>query len=549
VTMSNADVAPRTNPAGNGKARRGRVNSVLRRPLQRPELASLGGLVAAFTVFTIIRPDLFLSQDNGINVTSLAAQYGIVAVGVTALMIAGHFDLSVGTIVGALSGATTTRYIKQSVFGPLAEVGRMDVQRLDEVVAALAPRAFGVLRRLIAEPSTVGQETGAQEVLAAELQQLGFDITRLMIPETIGSDPAAGVPSRSYAGRYDVVGERGDSKRSLVLNGHVDVVPAQDADRWTSPPFEPTERDGWLIGRGAGDMKGGFAAGLLALWALDEMAPGWLTGRLTVVSAIEEECTGNGTLAAGRAGYTADAALLLEPTDLNVLLGGIGIIWVSIEVDGRAGHAEAALRSVNPIAAVPAVIAALQQFEQQMNAAHLRGGDAAFSALSHPYNVNVGTVHAGDWASSVPAVARLQVRVGHPGSWSSEETLERVRAAVVEGIRSDQWLVDHPPRFALTGYRGQRHAQDPDAELVTRLSGAHASVFGRPPDQVMIGSTTDARFYVNQFGMPAVAYGPRTRNMHGTDEAVELGSIVDCARSVARFLADWFAADLVEQLR
>jgi simple sugar transport system permease protein len=76
---------------------------VLRRPLQRPELASLSGLVAAFTVFSIIRPDLFLSQDNGINVGSLAAQYGIVAVGITVLMIAGHFDLSVGTIVG-LSG-------------------------------------------------------------------------------------------------------------------------------------------------------------------------------------------------------------------------------------------------------------------------------------------------------------------------------------------------------------------------------------------------------------------------------------------------------------
>ena len=80
-----------------------RAISVLRRPLQRPELASLGGLVAAFTVFSILRPDLFLSPDNGINVGSLAAQYGIVAVGVTVLMIAGHFDLSVGTIVG-LSG-------------------------------------------------------------------------------------------------------------------------------------------------------------------------------------------------------------------------------------------------------------------------------------------------------------------------------------------------------------------------------------------------------------------------------------------------------------
>ena len=73
---------------------------MLRRLLQRPELASLGGLVAAFVVFSILRPDLFLTHDNGVNVASLAAQYGIVAVGVTLLMIAGHFDLSVGTIVG-----------------------------------------------------------------------------------------------------------------------------------------------------------------------------------------------------------------------------------------------------------------------------------------------------------------------------------------------------------------------------------------------------------------------------------------------------------------
>src|SRR5260370_5724419 len=77
-----------------------RAFGLLRRPLQRPDLASLAGLVAAFAVFSIMRPDLFLTQDNGINVASLAAQYGIVAVGVTVLMIGGHFDLSVGTIVG-----------------------------------------------------------------------------------------------------------------------------------------------------------------------------------------------------------------------------------------------------------------------------------------------------------------------------------------------------------------------------------------------------------------------------------------------------------------
>ncbi len=89
---------PAMSAKSSGAARR--AVAVLRRPLQRPELASLGGLVVAFVVFSILRPDLFLTQENGINVASLAAQYGIVAVGVTVLMIAGHFDLSVGTIVG-----------------------------------------------------------------------------------------------------------------------------------------------------------------------------------------------------------------------------------------------------------------------------------------------------------------------------------------------------------------------------------------------------------------------------------------------------------------
>jgi simple sugar transport system permease protein len=91
-----------TGPAGSAASQGAthRAVGMLRRLLQRPELASLGGLVAAFAVFSILRPDLFLTRDNGINVASLAGQYGIVAVGVTVLMIAGHFDLSVGTIVG-----------------------------------------------------------------------------------------------------------------------------------------------------------------------------------------------------------------------------------------------------------------------------------------------------------------------------------------------------------------------------------------------------------------------------------------------------------------
>jgi acetylornithine deacetylase len=142
----------------------------------------------------------------------------------------------------------------------------------------------------------------------------------------------------------------------------------------------------------------------------------------------------------------------------------------------------------------------------------------------------------------VPPVARLGVRVGHPRAWSSEEALGRVRERVLAAAAGDPWLAEHPPRLRLTGFRAEGYAQDPDTPLVHAIAAAHRAVHGADPANVSMGSTTDARLFVNRFGVPAAAYGPRTRNMHGTDEAVELASIVDCARVVARLLRDWYAA-------
>jgi simple sugar transport system permease protein len=119
MSRSQAAVSPAGAAASSSGSRR--ALGVLRRPLQRPELASLGGLVAAFTVFSIMRPELFLTQENGINVASLAAQYGVVAIGVTVLMIAGHFDLSVGTIVG-LTGWSMYYFGNQLGLSPILTI-------------------------------------------------------------------------------------------------------------------------------------------------------------------------------------------------------------------------------------------------------------------------------------------------------------------------------------------------------------------------------------------------------------------------------------------
>jgi acetylornithine deacetylase len=378
----------------------------------------------------------------------------------------------------------------------------------------------------------------AQQVVRDELDRLGFGTSVQPIGEDIAADPVAGVPPQSYAGRGNVIGHlAAGTGPSLLLNGHIDVVPAE-APLWSSPPFQPVRRDGWLTGRGAGDMKGGFALGVLALGALNAAAPGWLTGQLTFASVIEEECTGNGTLAAARAGVLADAAVLLEPTDLGLMLGGVGILWAEITVRGLPAHAESAHRAVNPVDAAWRVIDAVRSLEKEM-ALEL---DGPFARIDGACAVNVGTFRAGDWPSSVPGQAVLGVRVGFPPGWPPDEALKRVADAVAGAAAADPWLAGHPPQVRAAGFRAEGYLLDGAHPLAAAVSAAHESAHGEPPRPFVMGSTTDARLYINQFGVPALAYGPRTRNIHGPDEAVELDSIVAGARTLARFLAGYYAA-------
>lgn len=411
-------------------------------------------------------------------------------------------------------------------------------EAVDEAIRAEAETLFSFLERLIGAPSTVGAEAPAQRIVADELARLGFDVGTVPIPPRTTADVAAGVAQGSYAGRVNVLGRLGMGRSpSLLLNGHVDVVPAEAAV-WPGDPFTAVRSGGWMIGRGAGDMKGGFAMGLLAVAALRRVMPAAISGELGFLSVIEEECTGNGTLAACHAGVLGDAVVLLEPTGLGLLLGGVGVLWVEIEIDGVPAHAESADRAVNPVGRVPVILRALAGLEEQINAG---ADDPAFGGIARPYNVNVGVIRAGDWASSVPARARVQVRIGFPRSWTADEAFSRAEAAIGQAAAADPWLAGHPPKLRQTGFRAEGYLLAVDHPLANAMAEAHASVHGGPPKRMVMGSTTDARFYLNQFAVPALAYGPVARNIHAVEEAVELASIVRGAQTLARFIAGFFA--------
>lgn len=412
----------------------------------------------------------------------------------------------------------------------------IDFARVDERIAAHSEYAFAYLERLVAAPSTVGREHEALELFSKEMAGLGFAIERLHVSDEIVDVPGAGVSVLPYAGRYDVVAHRpgAPDRASILLNGHIDVVPAEEPQLWATPPFMPTRRNGWLFGRGAGDMKGGFAMGALALRALLDVAPEALAGPVTFVAVIEEECTGNGTLAAATAGVLADAAVLLEPTDLELLLGGVGILWVEIAVEGRAAHAEAATGAVNAIEAALPLFGAMRALEVELN----QTVDTRIPS-ARPFHVNVGRIRGGDWASSVPSVARLDVRVGFPPGWTPDEAETRLHAHVAAVAAADPWLATHAPTIRRVGFRAEGYDLPADAPLAAALATAHRDAHGDPPGSIVMASTTDARIYLNRHHIPAVCYGPRTTRIHGIDEGVELASVVAGARTLARFLAWW----------
>jgi acetylornithine deacetylase len=415
----------------------------------------------------------------------------------------------------------------------------LDFQDLDAAIDEASEEAFAFLSRLVSTASILGHEGSALDLFDGQLRELGFSTRKVILAEDLASDPRAGIAQQVPGERYNVVGTLGPaSGRSLLLNGHMDVVPAETPHRWTSPPFEPRREDQRLFGRGAGDMKCGFAMGLLALRALVAVYPEFLTGPLHFLAVIEEECTGNGTLSAADQGILADAVVLLEPTGLDIMLGGIGVLWCDIDIVGRSAHAEVAHLAVNPFDLLTRLVQGLREWAGRLRIDH---PDDMLVDTESPYNLNVGEIRSGDWPSSVPVDATVRVRIGYPRSWSPDAAELAVREAVAAIVKLDGGFPAEPA-VRLSGFRAPGYLLAEDHPLTRTMARAHQHAHGSEPAAISIGSTTDARIYLNYFDTPALCYGPTASNIHGVDESVDLDTIVAGARTLARFLIDWYAA-------
>jgi acetylornithine deacetylase len=405
---------------------------------------------------------------------------------------------------------------------------------------------------LIAIPSLDGSESPAQEAVACWLREAGLGVDEWPIDFAA----LAGHPDWCHEVDRDealgVVGWAGERRggRDLMLNGHVDVVPTGEPSAWSSPPFEPTERAGVLYGRGAADMKGGLACALAAVKAVRDSGLR-LRGRLSVASVVGEEDGGTGTLATLLRGHRADGAVVLEPTRLSVVTAQAGSLMFRLIVPGLSAHGCVREEGVSAVEKFQPILAALRRLEAQrcgvapvgQRAAGASGaGDTPVAGDPHsplfaryrlPWPIEVGTVTAGDWASSVPdrlvAEGRYGVAVGERPA-AARKVFE---AAVRRAAAADPWLAAHPPIVEWWGGRFDPAVTPADDPLVVTLTGAAEAVTGAAPLVEGVPYGADMRLLINLGGVPTVLFGPGdVRVAHMPDEHVPIGELRAAAEAL-----------------
>jgi len=409
-----------------------------------------------------------------------------------------------------------------------------------DIAAAVADQVDWMetlLTELVAAPTELGREEAGQVVMCRAFADCGLQ------PQDVRLDAAAlrAHPHASPFG-WDVNAKRNvvatwpaasRGGRSLILNGHIDVVPPAAAELWQSPPYAPRRDGDWLYGRGAGDMKAGLVAIAGAVRAL-RLAEVALAGDVHLQSVVEEECTGNGALQCLIDGAHADACVIAEPHPDHLTIAQVGVLWFHVDIAGEPVHAAYAGSGHNAIDAAQVVLGTLRELERRLNA----HPPPPYDTLAHPINLNPGLIAGGDWTSTVAAQCCLSCRLAmYPGT-DPRTVQNQVEATIARVARSDPFLSAHPPRVRYDGFVCEGSEVGLDEPLVTVLSHAYSQVHGAPPALRPTTATTDARHFVRS-GIPAVCFGPRAEAIHGIDERVSLSSMRKCAEVLARFILNW----------
>ncbi len=404
-------------------------------------------------------------------------------------------------------------------------------------VEGLWPEYRDALRDLVTIPSVVGQEAPAQHYVARLAEGAGLDVDVWDVdPASLAEDGRYAPVDGGEGVRPNVTARWAGSGggRSLAVSGHIDVVSPEPLTRWTRDPFGGDVVGDRLYGRGALDMKGGLVAGLLAVHAVRDVH-GTLAGDVVFESVIEEECSGNGTLAARRRGPAVDGAIIPEVSWEDVQIANTGVVWFEVTSTGRPAYVGLAGASVNAIELGMDLVRALRALPDDFNAAPRH---PLYAHVERPYTLNVGVVSGGDWPSNVPLECRVGARLSFPPDWPVEQAQHAIRDAVQRFAAADPWLTLSPPQLRWHGFRAHGYVIEPNHPLVSLIASSYTAITGQPARFTPMFGTADARYFADD-GTPAVYLGPGGGGMHAPDEWVDLASVHRVAQILARTIVNW----------
>ncbi|MFC6823907.1 M20/M25/M40 family metallo-hydrolase [Halopelagius fulvigenes] len=392
--------------------------------------------------------------------------------------------------------------------------------------------------RLLRFDTTGGDELEAQRWLKRQLDAFGFetyewtaDAERLADHPSFPDDPA----EIDASGRPSVAGvfEFGtpEAGPTLVLNGHVDVVPA-DAENWTADPFDPVwSEDGGettLTARGAADMKSAVGACVFAardLKARVETGEAELDGRIVVESVVGEEEGGIGAAAAALDDpypFDRDAAIVAEPTERRVVTATEGTVMKRLRIRGRSAHAATRWRGEDVLPHFERIRAAFFELEAE------RGETVEhplYEEYPVPWPICVGRVEAGAWASSVAGTLTAEWRLGVAPGETVAEVEDAFEERLDEVAAADEWLREHPPTFERFSIQFEPAEIDADEPVVRALRDAMAATGHGDTDPTDATYGADSRHYVAA-GIPTVLYGPGTvEQAHFPDETISWAEV------------------------
>jgi len=420
---------------------------------------------------------------------------------------------------------------------------KKDIPDLSRIISETVDRRKNEIidfcRDLIRIPSLTGEEKKVQEFVAKHLKDMGLEV-KVWEPDLskMKGHPGYVDLGKDYVNRPNVVGiYKGKEGRSLILNGHTDVVTPEPLKKWSHDPWGGEISGGKIYGRGACDMKGGITGMIKALQILLELdlAP---LGDVTLEVVVDEEASGNGTLASVLEGYSADAAIFAEPTSCVIMPAHRGAFFWRVYIEGKGAHAGVKYQGISAVEKGMLIYRALEGLENKRN--EIGKKHPLYSDYPLVTPLCVGKFNGGQYPSSVPEECILEGTIEFLPGEKAKEVRAEFEQTIETTSRKDSWLKNHPPKIEWFGLNFPPAQISSDHSLIKSVKSAYTKISGKQAKIVGLPAGCDMRNRVLYAKTPSIVFGPGDISLaHRVDESIDIEELLLFTKILALGMLEW----------